>query len=171
MKPVYLLTGRPGTGKTSLIKQAVTGHQASVGGFYTEEIRTGGIRQGFKLVTLDGNEVVFAHVDFPKKFRVGKYGVDIDIFKSVGVNAIVRALEQNRTVVIDEIGKMELFSDDFREVLLKIIAEGRRMLATIMLKSHPFADIIRQDAKVDVVPLTRDNFQKTLSDVQIWLRA
>ena len=55
-KPVYLLTGRPGTGKTSLIKEAVAELKGQAGGFYTEEIRTGGIRQGFRIVTLGGQE-------------------------------------------------------------------------------------------------------------------
>ncbi len=35
MKQVYLLTGRPGTGKTSLIRQAVAGIRDKAGGFYT----------------------------------------------------------------------------------------------------------------------------------------
>jgi len=51
MKQVYLLTGKPGTGKTSLIKQAVAGMRGKAGGFYTEEIRSEGVRQGFRLVT------------------------------------------------------------------------------------------------------------------------
>jgi nucleoside-triphosphatase len=51
MKQVYLLTGKPGTGKTSLIKQAVAGMGSKAGGFYTEEIRSEGVRLGFRLVT------------------------------------------------------------------------------------------------------------------------
>ena len=50
MQRVYLLTGRPGTGKTSIIKQAVAGMKGKAGGFYTEEIRSQGVRQGFRLI-------------------------------------------------------------------------------------------------------------------------
>ena len=52
MKTVYLLTGKPGTGKTSLIKQTLAAFKGKAGGFYTEEIRKQGTRLGFKLVTL-----------------------------------------------------------------------------------------------------------------------
>ncbi len=78
MKQVCLLTGKPGTGKTSLIKQAVAGMGGKAGGFYTEEIRSGGTRLGFRLVTLDGESAVLAHVNIHSRYRVSKYGVDID---------------------------------------------------------------------------------------------
>jgi len=52
--PILLITGRPGVGKTTLIRALarVLGEQA--GGFYTEEIRGPQGRLGFRLVTLDG---------------------------------------------------------------------------------------------------------------------
>jgi nucleoside-triphosphatase THEP1 len=77
MKQVYLLTGRPGTGKTSLIKQVIAQMKGEVGGFYTEEIRTQGVREGFGLVTLDSEEFILAHVNIHSPYRVSKYGVDI----------------------------------------------------------------------------------------------
>ena len=66
MKPVYLLTGRPGTGKTSIIKQVAADPRIKADGFFTEEIRERGTRVGFRLVTLDGLETVLAHVNFNK---------------------------------------------------------------------------------------------------------
>jgi nucleoside-triphosphatase len=121
MKPVYLLTGQPGTGKTSLIKQVVAGFPTKAGGFYTEEIRRQGTRLGFKLVTLKGQEAILAHIDFNKRFRVGKYGVDVSVMDKVGVPALREAAEQCDLVIVDEIGKMELFSSAFREAVPEII--------------------------------------------------
>ncbi|RLC60509.1 MAG: AAA family ATPase, partial [Chloroflexi bacterium] len=72
------LSGKPGTGKTSLIKEAIARTRTKVGGFYTEEIRSSGIRQGFKIITLDGKEATLAHVNFSSPFQVSKYKVDID---------------------------------------------------------------------------------------------
>ena len=68
-----LVTGKPGCGKTTLIKRLadVTGKRA--GGFYTEEIRGGGRRQGFRLVTLDGDKATFAHCDIQSPYKVSKY--------------------------------------------------------------------------------------------------
>ena len=169
MQRVYLLTGRPGTGKTSLIKQVVAELKGSAGGFYTEEIRSQGTRLGFRLVTLDGQETVLAYVDFDKRYRVGKYGVDVASLDRVGVSALRRAAEGCDLVVIDEIGKMELFSPGFKEVVLKAINSGKKVLGTIMLSSHPFANQIKQHPKVRVVQVSRDNRKQVLSKVVSWL--
>jgi len=169
-KPVYLLTGQPGTGKTSLIKQVLAGFPIKAGGFYTEEIRQQGTRLGFKLVTLDGKEATLAHIDFNKRFRVGKYGVDVSAMDKVGVPALREAAGQRDLVVIDEIGKMELFSPAFREAVQEIIGSGKRVLGTIMLQANPFADVIKHQPWVTLVTVTRNNYQQVFNELQKWLQ-
>ncbi len=171
MKQVYLLTGRPGTGKTSLIKQAVAGMGGKAGGFYTEEIRSEGVRQGFRLVTLDGQSAILAHVNIHSPHRVSKYGVDIDNLDRIGVFALRKAAQQCDLVVIDEIGKMELFSANFREAVLQIIDSGRRVLGTIMLNSNPWADAIKRQPEVNLVVVTRANYPQVLEELLRWLKA
>jgi nucleoside-triphosphatase len=170
MKSVYLLTGRPGTGKTSLIKQAVAELKGKAGGFYTEEIRSRGTRLGFKLITLDGEEAILAHVDLSSRYRVSKYRVDIESLEQVGVTALRRAATQANLVIIDEIGKMELFSPNFRETVLEIIKSGKKVLGTIMLSPNPWADAIKHQPQVKLVEVTRANYQQVLSDLRDWLR-
>ena len=171
MKQVYLLTGRPGTGKTSLIKQAIAGMRGKAGGFYTEEIRSGGVRQGFRLITLDGQDVILAHIDIRSQCRVSKYGVDIDSLDRVGVSALRNAAQQCDLVVVDEIGKMELFSANFREAVLQIIDSGKRLLGTIMLNSNPWADAIKRQPQVNLVIVTRANYHQVLEGLLHWLKA
>ena len=171
MKQVYLLTGRPGTGKTSLIKQAVAGMKGEAGGFYTEEIRSQGVRQGFRLVTLDGQSAILAHVDIRSPYRVSKYGVDIDSLDRVGVSALRQAAEECDLIVIDEIGKMELFSANFREAVLQIIDSRKRVLGTIMLNPNPWADTIKRHHQVNLVEVTRANYQEVLEELLHWLEA
>jgi len=171
MKPVYLLIGKPGTGKTSLIKQALAGLEGRAGGFYTEEIRSQGTRLGFKLVTLDGHEAILAHNDFNKRFQVGKYGVDVESLDRVGVPALRQAAEQCDLVVVDEIGKMELFSPDFRATVLELISGGKRVLGTIMFNANPWADAIKRQPQVNLVTVTRASYHQVLDDLRDWLRA
>jgi len=171
MKQVYLLTGRPGTGKTSLIKQAVAGMKGKAGGFYTEEIRSQGVRQGFRLVTLDGQDTILAHVNIHSPYRVSRYGVDIDNLDRVGVSALHHAAQQCDLVVIDEIGKMELFSAKFREAVLQIIDGGKRVLGTIMLSPNLRADAIKRKPQVNLVTVTRANHQEVLEELLNWLNA
>ena len=171
MKRVYLLTGRPGTGKTSLIKQAIAGMGNKAGGFYTEEIRSREVREGFRLVTLDGQEAILAHIDIHSPYQVSKYGVDIDSLDRVGVSALHRAAQQRDLVVIDEIGKMELFSANFREAVSQMIDSGKRILGTIMLSPNPWADAIKRHPQVNLVTVTRTNYQDVLKDLLRWLKA
>jgi nucleoside-triphosphatase THEP1 len=171
MKQVYLLTGRPGTGKTSLIKQVAAQMKGKAGGFYTEEIRTRGVREGFRLVTLDGEEVILAHVTIHSPYRVSKYGVDIDGLERVGVPTLHKAAQQYDLVVIDEIGKMELFSANFREAVSQMINSGKRILGTIMLSPNPWADAIKRQPQVNLMTVTRDNYRQVLEELLHWLKA
>ncbi len=171
MKRVYLLTGKPGTGKTSLIKQAIAGLEDKAGGFYTEEIRSQGVRQGFRLVTLDGRSAILAHIDIHSPYRVSKYGVDIDSLDEVGVSALERAAQQYDLVIIDEIGKMELFSVEFRNSVSEIIDSGKKVLGTIMFHPNPWADAIKRKPQVHLITVTRDNYHQVLEELLRWLKA
>jgi nucleoside-triphosphatase len=171
MANVYLLTGSPGTGKTTVIRQAIAGSEAKAGGFYTEEIRSGGTRQGFRIITLDGHDAILAHIDNRSRYRVSKYGVDVQNLDNVGVAAINQAIETSDLVVIDEIGKMELFAPRFREAVLKAIDSGKKVLGTIMLSPNPFADSIKSHPGVKVIQLTRANHDEVLREILDWLKS
>jgi nucleoside-triphosphatase len=170
MASVYLLTGKPGTGKTTVIKQVIAGQEIESGGFYTEEIRTAGVRRGFRIITLDGHDAVLAHTDNASRYRVSKYGVDIASLENVGVAAIERAIAHSDLIVIDEIGKMELFSARFKDTVVKAIDSAKKVLGTIMLNPHPFADEIKSRPEVKVIELTRANHQQVIKEITDWLR-
>ncbi len=170
MESIFLLTGPPGSGKTRLIKQVVARLEIKAGGFYTEEIKSQGVRQGFRLVTLDGETAVLSHLYFKSPYRVSKYGVDVESLDKIGVAAINRAIKECELVVIDEIGKMELFSVRFREALLKILNSDKRLLATIMLNPNPCADAIKSQPRVKLVTLTRTNHPQVMAELREWLK-
>jgi nucleoside-triphosphatase len=169
MKRVLLLTGQPGTGKTALIKEALARTGVKGGGFYTEEIRTKGIRQGFRIVTLNGQEAILAHVGISSPHQVSKYKVDTDALDRVGVSALLHALKESDLIVIDEIGKMELLSPRFREVVTQAINSGQKVMGTIMLNPHPSADEIKRRPEVETLPVTRDNRPEVMRKVLNWL--
>jgi len=87
----------------------------------------------------------------------------------VGVSALHRAVKESGLIVIDEIGKMELFSDNFRKAVLQIINSGQRVLGTIMLNPHPWADEIKRHPRVNLITVTRDNHQQVLGELHRWL--
>jgi nucleoside-triphosphatase len=169
MKRVLLLTGQPGTGKTAIIKEALDKTRTRAAGFYTEEIRAGGIRQGFRIVTLDGQEAILAHVDISSPHQVSKYRVDTNALDKVAVGALRRAVQESDLIIIDEIGKMELLSPQFRDAVKQAINSGRRVLGTIMLNPHPSADEIKRSPEVETLLLTTENRPNVRRKVLDWL--
>ena len=169
MGKTILLTGRPRVGKTTIIKDVVTRLPGQAGGFYTEEMRERGRRQGFKIVTLDGREGVLAHVGIKSRMRVSKYGVNLADLEGIGVAAIREALAQKDCVVIDEIGKMELFSQAFRDAVWEAIHSDRPVLGTITLRPHPWADRVKALPQVTVVEVTPANRDEIARQVLDWL--
>jgi nucleoside-triphosphatase len=154
-----LLTGRPGCGKTTLIKRVVNELAVPAGGFYTEEIRERGERVGFKIITLDGETAVLAHVNFKTRQRLGKYGLDLSALETVGIEALRRAVRARQLVVIDEIGPMEIRSAVFRDVVNDVLdsPEPSGILATITARSLPFTDAIKKRPDVMLVEVRLDN--------------
>jgi nucleoside-triphosphatase len=157
MAKTILLMGRPRVGKTTIIKEVVKRLAGRAGGFYTEEIRERGRRQGFRIVTLDGQEGILAHVNVRSRYRVSKYGVDVVSLERIGVTAIQQAIVASDCVVIDEIGKMELFSLAFKEAVLAAVESDKLVLGTIMLRSHPWADAIKSHPQVNLIEITEAN--------------
>ena len=160
-----LLTGRPGCGKTTLIKRVVNNLAQRAGGFYTEEIRDGGMRAGFKIVTLDGEEVVFAHVNFKTPEHLGKYRLDLSALERIGVRAVRQAVQARRLVVIDEIGPMEIRSAIFRDAVNQALDSEVPVLATIFAGSLPFTDAITSRHDVTLIEVRQDNRERLVSEL------
>lgn len=143
MHTKILLTGHPGCGKTTLIREVIAQIPGPITGFYTQEMRSAGRRVGFALLTLDGRQSVLAHVDIRGSHRIAKYGVDIAIIDELAVPALYQGMEENGLIVIDEIGPMEILSPRFRQAVLDVLESPVRVLGTIVKRSIPFIDALK----------------------------
>ena len=153
-----LLTGPPGIGKTTVIQKVLSDIEISAGGFYTHEIRRGGRRVGFSMKTLEGEEGTLAHIDNRGGYRVGRYGVDINSFEAVVLPALERALQEQELIVIDEIGKMELFSQAFQEMVMRVLDQDERhLLGVIHQGRDPFAVSVKRRGDVEVISVSHTN--------------
>jgi nucleoside-triphosphatase len=171
MGRTLLLTGRPGVGKSTIIKKVAEELGDRAGGFYTEEIRGPGGRKGFRLVTLDDKETVMAHVDLKGKGRprVSRYGVDVGAVERVGVAALRRAMQERRIVVVDEIGKMELFCGSFKDVVLQVVGGPHVVIATVMAKPNPWVDALKAMPGIEVWVVTVQNRDRLAERVVNWI--
>jgi nucleoside-triphosphatase len=171
MKPTLLLKGRPGVGKTTVIKAVAESLGERAGGFYTEEIRGPGGRKGFRLVTLDGQQAIMAHIDLRggDRPRVSRYGVDVSAIERVGVRAIERAMKREKTIIIDEIGKMELFSGPFKDVVLRAVGGPHVVIATVMAKPNPWIEGLTLMPRVTCWEVNAQNRDQMLHQVMDWV--
>jgi len=171
VKRHILITGLPGCGKTTLVKKLASILGDKAGGFYTKEIRGPFGRQGFQIVTFDKKTGILAHQQHPSDYRVGKYGVNLADLEQIGVEAISQSVGHRPVIIIDEIGKMELFSSAFEREVRRALDSASMVIATIMLKSHPFADEIKARPDVRLVTLTFQNREKVAEELMGEMKA
>ncbi len=155
-----LLTGKPGVGKTTVVKKVVQKLKDKVIGFWTEDIRDKlNRRTGFKIVTTEGTEAILASKYlFETPYKVGSYYVDVKTFEKVVIPVLEKALKEDKVVVIDEIGKMELFSKRFISVVEEIFEKKEKILATVPIKDvHPLVKKLKERKDVLLIEVTFSN--------------
>jgi len=167
---ILLLTGVPGIGKTTVVRKLIELlPEQRLGGFYTAEIRTEGVRQGFDLIPVQGAKRIIAHVDFPKEYRVGKYGVDVAAIDAAASEAL--AVENDVALyLVDEIGKMECLSNVFIAAMNRLLASDRQVVATIAKKGGGYIEQIKQRRDIKLWELTRENRDRMPEAVLDWLQ-
>ena len=167
---VLLLTGVPGIGKTTVIRNLAASLSGwRVAGFYTEEIRVAGQRQGFRAVTFDGRERVMAHVDYRGPHRVGKYGVDVAAIDALA-ESVWPVREAVDVYVVDEIGKMECLSRRFVTAMRALLDSPERMVATIARVGGGFIAEVKQRDDVESWEVTRATREALPARVRGWLQ-
>ena len=157
-----LICGPPGVGKTTLIKKILENINLRAGGFYTEEIKENNRRVGFKIISLDNQEGILAHISIKGAKRVGRYGVNIYDLENIGVKSLSQALRDDELIIIDEIGKMEVFSEKFKEKVLDCLNSKKIVLATISIGGDKFISNIKRRDDIILFEITKENRNKLI---------
>ena len=167
---ILLITGKPGIGKTTVIKKVVNAlSDRRINGFYTEEIRVHNVRRGFALIPLEGKPLVMAHVDSDSAYRVGKYGVDVNAIDA----AVAMTLADERQAdvfIVDEIGKMECFSDLFVQRMSFLLDSDNPVVATVALKGGGFIAEVKKRTDAVLWEVTRKNRDEIPARIVAWVR-
>jgi len=152
------ISGEPGCGKTTLIKELIKHYKGSVSGFYTEEIRNK-TRTGFKIKDiLSGEEGILASIDLKEGPRVGKYFVNIEDIEKIATPSLER---EASVYFIDEIGAMELKSKTFEKTLENFLLSNKNFIATL------HRNYINKYKKYgEVIWLTRENWNNIFKKIE-----
>jgi nucleoside-triphosphatase len=166
-----LIEARPGAGKTtalSRLAERLRDDGVALSGFLTREMREGGRRVGFEIETFDDERGLLAHVDIGGPPRVGRYGVDLEEFERLALPSLEAPAS---VVLIDELGKMELASERFREAVLGLFESDAPIVATVQAARHPFTDALKRTRGVSRIRLTAANRDRLPGEVAERLRA
>jgi len=171
LKNIFI-TGRPGIGKTTVVEQImaiINGKGFSIGGMISSELRAKGVRVGFEITNiLTGEKGILAHINQREGPQVSKYRVNLRDLVEVGVSAIEEAIDKADLVVIDEVGPMELYSNEFKGAVKKAIESSKPLLGTIHYKAaDTLIDFIKSRNDTKIFEVTFENrawLGKNLSD-------
>jgi len=164
-----LITGLPGTGKTTLLME-LAGRFARLApaGFYTEEVREEGVRRGFRLISLDGREETLSDVTFGGRQRVGRYGVDVAGFETF-LASLDLPSHISPLVFIDEIGKMECLSQSFVILAKTLFSSGKTVVATVARQGEGLIREVKLRSDSRLVEVTPANRQTLPEELVRWL--
>ena len=59
--------------------------------------------------------------------------------------------------------------EEFKEVVTQVLNSGKKVLDSIALNPHPFADEIKRRPEVETLLVTRDNRTEVMKKVLNWL--
>jgi nucleoside-triphosphatase len=133
------------------------------------EIRDAGERVGFQLEDISTHKVgILAHSDIrPHEApAIGRYYVNVNDIEGIGAAAIRDAVKMADVIIIDEIGPMELKSEEFIAAVELALASQKNVIGTIhRYSAHPLVKSIKSNMNYRLIEISLHNRDKISSQV------
>jgi nucleoside-triphosphatase len=100
---------------------------------------------------------MLATVSSDSELRIGRYGINLNIFEELCLPPIIDGINSGRTLIIDEIGPMQMYSDKYKELLLHLSDTNHPTIGTIFYQSYPWIGEFKTRKNIKLIELTQEN--------------
>ncbi|MCX6340238.1 MAG: AAA family ATPase [Candidatus Aureabacteria bacterium] len=165
LKKNILITGDPGAGKTTLVREVLGELGVKPGGYLTRAMPERGVKTWCEIISLTAGVVperaIFASMDRKSPPHLCGMGVSATELEAVGAVALERAMEISPLIVMDEIGHMEIVSRRFQNAVLACLDSLTPVLGVIKIEHGPFVDRIKARPDIVLIKLSNVNYDVT----------
>lgn len=139
-------------------------------GFLSEVVTNGTIRTGWRLQGLNSEGGVLAHTDIDSSYRMGRYGVDLELFSRIArVELVLDATVD--LFAIDEIGIISSWDPEIESLIEETLSSNMPAVAIVRDKGEGFAALVRVRSDVEIREVTLENRDELVDEVVKWIRS
>ncbi len=158
---VVLLTGAPGSGKTTILKKIIDGIEDKQYIFFilSPAVLEGGARVGFDFIS----STQPIPIRLADRIGSGQYDIKMNVLDNL-TDQLNQAVKDKKIIFLDEIGPIQLNNDRFREAISFILADpDATLFSTITLDSllHPFLSTVKHHYRSTIIRLDEGENHKS----------
>lgn len=158
MQKNILITGKPRSGKSTLLRKVVGTMNQKIG-FVTNEVRVNGERIGFEIETSKKERAIFSDARFETPYKISRYFVNLQNLETLLPS--ISVFGERDLLYIDEIGQMQLLSENFKKFVLQYLNAPNTCLATISsIFEDNFTKLIKERKDVILIALSEGNLKE-----------
>lgn len=171
MSAKILIIGPPKCGKSTLIEKLISyfkQKRIEIHGFITPEVRENQKRIGFDVRNIysETDYKLARKGNYDTKYNLGSYSVFIKEFEEMLDDFQKEEKSEEDLIIIDEIGKMELFSHKFQNLIKELFSSSFPIIATIGLNlKHDLKEELLKNPDMTLLRLNRNNQEKVFEKI------
>lgn len=160
------VTGPIQIGKSTVILKVIDQLQAKkIGGFKTKPLYENKIRVGFTIQSFQNSKRIFAHKDWRTPFKFDVYYYDPEIFETFGTALLENAIRESQFIVIDEIGKMEARTNQFKKAVQQCLDSPLPVLGAFQKRAEWFEEVLAVRKDTRIFKIEEDNRETIDRDI------